>query len=314
MSVKVALVGYGHLGRWHAQKVDALDSSELMYIVESFEKNALSAKSAHPNSNVVSSYENIIDEVDAFIIATPTSTHFEIARELVFKGKHVFVEKPVCETYEQACELKDIAKDKNIVVQVGHSERFHKAWELILNKSFFKGDSTIEIKRVAPFKGRATDVDVIQDLMIHDLDLLLYLFDESPVAVESTGYKIRTKYWDYVSSIFHFESGKKATITVGRNQVEEIRSVDIVNSEGHLKIDLMNGKILEALGKFEDTFVESADYEKRDHLYLEQERFYDSILSGVDPVVSIDDGIKALELIQKVQLSLEKKELVKIRE
>ena len=185
--IKVAIVGYGHLGKWHAEKAKSFpELSELKYIVEKFPAGIEAAKMAHPDVLVVDDISKAIHDIDAAFVVTPTSFHYEIVEYLLKNNKHVFCEKPLTETTAQALKLKELLVGKDLVLQVGHSERFHQAWERKENyKQFFNSPAHITLKRVAPFKGRATDVDVVQDLMIHDLDLLVYLFGETPTSVES---------------------------------------------------------------------------------------------------------------------------------
>lgn len=306
--IKVAVIGYGHLGKWHAQKAEAFpELAELKYIVEKFPAGIEAAKIAHPNAIVVDDISKAIDDIDAAFVVTPTSFHFEIVEYLLKNNKHVFCEKPLTESTAQALKLKDLLKNKDLVLQVGHSERFHQAWERKENyKQFFSSPAHITLKRVAPFKGRATDVDVVQDLMIHDLDLLVYLFGETPVSVESVGFKMRTNRYDYVSSNFKFKSGHRATITVGRNQTKEVRELEISNKAGTLLVDLMRNEIQEALGNVPGPeFVSLDKYEKRDHLFLEHKHFYDSIINHKAPIVSLEDGLLAVRLIDKVIESVE---------
>jgi predicted dehydrogenase len=192
-------------------------------------------------------------------------------------------------------------------VQIGHSERFHKAWDLkSIYESYLNPPSHITLTRVAPFKGRATDVDVVSDLMIHDLDLLVHLLREVPQSVNAVGFKMRTTKWDYVSANFTFKSGHRATITVGRNQTKEVRELAISNQVGTILFDLMNNEIREARGEFAGPeFVKVTAYEKRDHLLMEHQCFYDSILNGSPTIVTLDDGIVAVNLIEKVLKSIE---------
>lgn len=313
--VKIAVIGYGHLGKWHAQKAESFpDIAELKYIVEKFPAGMEAAKAAHPNVNVVDDISKCINDIDAAFVVTPTSFHYELVDYLLKHNKHVFCEKPLTETTSQALKLKELLKDKSLILQVGHSERFHQAWERKENyKQFFAPPAHITLRRVAPFKGRATDVDVVQDLMIHDLDLLVYLFGETPVTVESIGFKMRTNRYDYVSSNFKFKSGHRATITVGRNQTKEVRELEISNKSGTLLVDLMKNEISEALGSSPGPeFVSLDKYEKRDHLMLEHEHFYDSILNKKKPIVSLEDGLLAVALIDKVIESVETRREVMI--
>lgn len=301
--IRVAVIGYGHLGKWHCQKAEGFpEFSELKYIVEKFPAGQEAAKKAHPNVTVIDDISKCIDDIDAAFVVTPTSFHFEIVEYLLKNKKHVFCEKPVTETTEQALKLQELLKSNPVVLQVGHSERFHQAWERKADyKHFFEAPSHITLKRVAPFKGRATDVDVVSDLMIHDLDLLVYLFGESPVSVDAMGFKMRTTHYDYVTADFKFKSGNRATITVGRNQTKEVRELEISNKAGTLLVDLMRNEISEALGnEAGPQFVRLDNYEKRDHLFLEHKSFYDSIINNKAPIVSLNDGIVAVRLIDHV--------------
>ncbi len=301
--IKVAVIGFGHLGKWHAQKAELFPQiSELKYIVEKMPASIEAAKTAHPNVQVVDDILKCIHDIDAAFVVTPTSFHFEVVELLLKNNKHVFCEKPLTETIVQSLSLQKLLENKKIVLQVGHSERFHQVWERKKDyEKFFEAPAHIIFKRVAPFKGRATDVDVVSDLMIHDLDLLVYLFGEMPVSVESVGFKMRTNHYDYVSSNFKFKSGNIATITVGRNQTREVRELEISNKAGTLLVDLMRNEIQEALGSESGPqFVNLDNYQKRDHLLLEHKHFYDSIQSGKPPIVSIIDGLLAVKLIDKV--------------
>lgn len=301
--IRVAVIGYGHLGKWHCQKAESFPAlAELKYIVEKFPANQELAKKNHPNVIIVDDIRKCIHDIDAGVVVTPTSFHYEIVDYLLKNNKHVFCEKPITENAEHALMLKEVLKTHQVILQVGHSERFHNAWEMKeAYKDYFKAPCHITIKRVAPFKGRATDVDVVQDLMIHDLDLLVFLFKETPYAVDAVGYKMRTNKFDYMSANFKFDSGHRATITVGRNQTKEVRELEISNTTGTLHIDLMKNEITEARGSFEGPeFTKTIPYEKRDHLMLEHQHFYESIKNNKAPIVSLEDGIIAVRLIDKV--------------
>lgn len=307
--LRTAVIGYGHLGKWHAQKAEAFpEQAELKYIVEKFPAGQEAAAKAHPNARIVDDISKCIDDIDAAFVVTPTSFHYEIVEYLLNHNKHVFCEKPITETTEQALRLQTLLKSHPVVLQVGHSERFHQAWERKDEyKHFFDAPAHITLKRVAPFKGRATDVDVVQDLMIHDLDLLVFLFDETPVSVEAMGFKMRTNHYDYVTANFKFKSGNRATITVGRNQTKEVRELETSNHAGTLLVDLMRNEISEALGKEPGPqYVNTGTYEKRDHLLLEHKNFYNSILQKKAPIITLEDGLTAVRLIDKVLESARK--------
>ncbi len=302
--VNVAIVGHGHLGKWHAQKANALESANLIAIVEPFNKEEVNK--LYPQLKVVDNINQIMDEIDAAVVVTPTSTHYEIVKELLENKKHVFCEKPLCSTMEQVNNLKPLLGDG--VLQVGHSERCHEAWEILGDRfKSLAGKKILKIDRFAPFKGRATDVDVVQDLMIHDIDLMLFILKMRPVKVEAIGHKVRTDNWDHVTANFTFADGSVAYITSGRNHVKEVRALEIMSESGCDYVDLFENKIYEATSsQYEDgTFVKEWNYEKRDHLLIEQENFYNSILNQVHPMVDFEDGAKAVYLVAKVLEALD---------
>jgi predicted dehydrogenase len=310
---RVAVIGFGHLGRWHTEKAYAL--ADLVGIVENDPQGQANAKKLFPQVKVYSTIEQVIDLIDAAIIVTPTSTHFELITYLMKHQKHIFCEKPLCSNDQQAAQLKKINPSFKGLIQVGHSERFHGSWDLIKKyQNFLQGHCFIRMNRFAPFKGRAMDVDVVQDLMIHDLDLLGYLFNETPTSVRSTGFKIRTKNWDFVSSQFQFKSQRQAFVVASRNHVKEVRDLEVFSDVGCLYVDLFHNKIQVAPQGLTDSgeFIETLNYEKRDHLMVEQQHFFSSLSEGKPAIVSFQDGLKAVHLISKVLESLETNLEVKI--
>ncbi|MBH47431.1 MAG: hypothetical protein CME71_04605 [Halobacteriovorax sp.] len=309
--VKTALIGFGHLGRFHAQKIAACENAEFVAIVEPTQAGRERATNEHPNVNVVESLEALPAHTAAAIVATPTSYHFEICKRLIEKEMHVFCEKPVTDKLEDSLKLQGLIKSKNLVFQVGHSERCHEAWERRSEfKEFLAPGCNLRLDRYAPFKGRATDVDVVNDLMIHDLDLLRFLLGKDPVSVSAHGFKQRTKHWDHAVAHLDWSDGTKATITVGRGHVHEVRSLKSVSSAGVWRVDLMKNEIQTAYADASEVKIEH--YNKRDHLLLEQEAFYHSILSGKAPMVSLEDGIAAVKLIDAVLQSLESHKTVQL--
>lgn len=315
--VRVAVLGYGHLGKWHCQKVAAhSDVAEFVAIVEKFPAGQEAARTNHPGVKVVDDINAVINDIDAAFVVTPTSTHFELVKYLLENKKHVFCEKPVCSNDEEANKLREIAADKKVVVQVGHSERFHEAWDKLREKfQNLPTPYTVRINRVAPFKGRATDVDVVQDLAIHDLDLLLYLFKAKPLSVTAHGYKIRTPKWDHASISVALENKCEAIITVGRNATREVRELEVISKDGMVSVDLFTNKIYEATSsKFpDDTFVREETYSKRDHLLLEHKNFYESILGSKPAVIGLNDGFNAVHLVDCSLKSMETQSTVPVK-
>lgn len=306
--VRTAVIGYGFLGKWHAQKAATLPASELKFIVEKFPANQEAARAAYPQVKVVDDLTAILSDIDAGIVVTPTSLHFAVARELLLAGKHVFCEKPLCSTAAQSAELAALAKEKKVVLQVGHSERCHEAWEKLRPQFLnLKGPLTIRLDRYAAFKGRATDVDVVQDLMIHDIDLLLWLFGRKVLEVKAWGHKIRTQVWDHVTAQFTLEGGAQATLTMGRNHVHEVRALEVFHDTGLTRVDLFANKIQTSPNQdvSPGVFTSEETYGKRDHLLLEQQAFFESILHKKPVMVTADEGVRAVQLIEAVLKSLE---------
>lgn len=312
-TTKVAIIGYGHLGKWHTQKANSLDGADLVAIVEPFEPNRKAAKETYPDVKVVESLDEIIDEIDTAVVVTPTSFHYETVKSLLKANKNVFCEKPLCSTVDEARDLKQYIGKQ--IVQVGHSERCHQAWEILRDKiQSIKGKKTIKINRFAAFKGRATDVDVVQDLMIHDIDLMFYILGAKPIKLSSTGQKIRTDKWDHVTTHFWLDNGDEVYITSGRNHVKEVRALEIMSNEGCIEVDLFKNEIHFATDSiFEDeTYVKSQSYEKRDHLLIEQEKFYHSINHNADVFVTYEDGVNAVEIVTKVLESLDSEGIIEL--
>lgn len=307
--IRVAVLGYGHLGKWHCQKVAAHgDRVEFVAIVDKFPASQEAARTNHPGVNVVNDVKEVMNEIDAAFIVTPTSVHFELVKLLLENNKHVFCEKPLCSNDKEALALKQIAENKKVVLQVGHSERFHEAWDKLVSKFHaLPTPYTVRINRAAPFKGRATDVDVVQDLAIHDLDLLMFLFKQKPVSIKASGLKIRTNKWDHATIHIEMQDGCEAIVVVGRNHVKEMRDLEVISKEGMIFVDLFANKILEApKGEISPgIFVKEEAYSKRDHLMLEHQYFYDSIQKGTHPIVGLHDGLAAVHLIDMTLASME---------
>ncbi len=307
--VKVAVIGYGHLGKWHCEKVEACSEAELAYIVEPISSAQEVAKSKHPHTKIVSTLDECIKDIDAGIVVTPTIYHFSVVDTLLAAGKHVFCEKPVTSNYLEGEKLRS-KLNSQIVFQVGHSERFHKLWQQREIFAPFLEQAHIEINRYAPFKGRATDVDVVQDLMIHDIDLLYFILGEYPRKVKARGYKIRTDKWDAVSAGLVFSSGVSAIVTAGRNHCVERRDVTITNSQGVCYINLMTEEVDIAWGNKQS--VERKKFEKQDHLLIEHQNFYRSILEKKEAVVTFEEGLGAVKIVDAILASVEQFPLSKI--
>ena len=307
--LKVAVVGYGHLGKWHCEKVSESLKADLKVIVDPLLTSREKASAGHPKVKVLSQLDELKNlDIDAAIVVVPTSFHFEVVEYFLERGIAVFCEKPLVSRLSDAYRLKDLMDKKGGTLQVGHSERFHKVWEKREDfEGFLEGPAIIRLDRLAVSKGRAKDVDVVQDLMIHDLDLINYLLDEKPVALRAWGCKIVDDKWDSVTAQLRFSSGKVVFLSSARHYVEEKRFLSSTNSRGSLLVDLLNHKLKvsessdEGYGEF---VVRDENYDKRDHLKLEQELFYSSILEEKPIAVGLEEGLYAVKLVDRVLESL----------
>jgi len=295
--VKVILIGFGHLGKWHAEKAASLENSELIAIIDKSKEHQAMAREKYPKVPVLDSYDSILDDFEAALIVTPTSSHFSIAKDLIKKGKHIFCEKPLCSKTSEAGELRDLGQEYSCLIQVGHSERFHKAWEQLKVKiEALKSPFTVEFIRESSFKGRAIDVDVIQDLAIHDIDLFYYLFEKEVSEITSVKYfRALSDFPDYADMNFKTKDDDSIRIISSRQSAMAQRSLKITHPEGQIYVDLMNLKY----SIYEKGKLEEVEYERRDHLLEEQKCFYNSILNKTAPIVGAEDGFKAVKLMDE---------------
>lgn len=306
--INIAVIGFGHLGKWHYEKSLKFPHVNVVAVVENNYLVASKIKELYPNQAVVSNLEEIIPQIDAAIVVTPTSGHYQLVKKLISEKKHVFCEKPLTTNYLNSKELHQLSLTQEVVLQVGHSERFHCAWEKI-NRGpevkFLKNCQLASFIRQAPFKGRAFDVDVVQDLMIHDLDLVNYLFNDSPVKLKAMGSKICSDHYDHVEVFMDLESGRQVHLSAARNFAIEKRFAYFSGPSGCLEVDLMKNEYLFANPA--ETPTQIYNLEKKDHLMIEQEYFFKSILENTEPVVNSYQGMKVNYLIDQVIESLSSK-------
>ena len=303
----VAVIGYGHLGKWHCQKVEQIPEVSLVAIVETSPQQRLLAQSQHPQCQVVEDLWEVMDQFTAALIVTPTSTHFDLLKVLIGQQKHLLCEKPLVSTLVQAQEIARLTTP-NFILQVGHSERCHQVWNILHSDflDFLRPPYTVKINRYAPFKGRATDVDVVSDLMIHDLDLLAFVLGQKVSKIQAYGHKSRTNEYDHVTAVCQLHNQCAAILTAGRNHVEEVRTFEIVNQHGTLLVDLLAQRISWTLpSSVNQHYVQQQSYLRQDHLLMEQQYFYQSILHQRPVFVGVDDGVVSIAQVEAVLHALQ---------
>ncbi len=298
-SVKVGVVGVGRLGTFHARKYWQNPDCELTVVADVDENRARKiAKSL--GVAYVTDYLALLDEVDAVSIATPTSSHFEIAKRCLAHGLHTLVEKPICTTPEEAEELVAMAEKKGVVLQVGHVERFNPA--ILKADPLIQRPLFVEVHRLGNFSKRGTDVDVILDLMIHDLDLVIHYVDSPVTHVSAAGVPVLTPQGDIANVRLEFESGCVANLTASRVSKEKTRKFRLFQMNGYLSIDLLNHEVSwvkkvdrKVLGR-PIILPRKLKVPPRDALEDEISAFIKAV-AGTGPVkVTGEDGLKALRL------------------
>jgi predicted dehydrogenase len=297
--LKVAVVGVGHLGKWHADKYAAATDCELVAVVDTNIENARDIAQKH-GADAYSDYRDIIPLVDAISLVVPTSLHYKIAREFLEAGIHCLIEKPVTESIAEAETLIEIARVNKLVLQVGHIERFNSVMIGIVER--LDKPRFLESTRLAPFTTRATDVSVILDLMIHDIDIILDLI-ESPIRrISASGISVLSDTIDIANARIEFENHCVANVTASRISRKRERKLRIFQKNTYLSADLQD-KLLAVNRKSEtdndagyrDIKHEEHRFEDNDALNLEVLDFINAIKTGRRPKVDGEDGRRALE-------------------
>ena len=238
--LRVAVVGVGYLGRFHAQKYRAIDSVELVGVCD-IDSAAGQAVANELRTQFFADYRTLVGLVDAVTIAASTSAHFPLARFFLEHGVHVLVEKPMTRTSAEGAVLTEIAEARGLKLQVGHVERFNPA--LLSARQTLTTVRFIECHRLAPFKARGVDVNVILDLMIHDLDVILSLVDAEPVAVSAVGIPVLTDDFDIANARIEFANGAVANVTASRASTSAQRRFRVFQPNQYVSIDFGSGEV-----------------------------------------------------------------------
>jgi predicted dehydrogenase len=232
--MNISVIGIGHLGMIHAKLLKQRDDIALIGISDvSREREEFVAKEL--DISIHESMDIAIEKSDAVIISASTKAHYDIAKKAIIAGKHCFIEKPITSTYQEAVELITLAESNNVIVQVGHVERFNPA--LMSLKSYSIEPLFIEAHRLAQFKPRATDVSVIHDLMIHDIDIVLWMVKSPVKNVDANSVSVLTETADIANARITFENGCVANITASRISAQPMRKMRVFQKNGYMSID-----------------------------------------------------------------------------
>lgn len=308
-TLRAGVVGVGYLGRFHAQKYAALENVDLIGVADVSRERA-DEVAAEVGTVSYTDYRELLRQVDLVSIVVPTQYHFPVAKECLEAGCHILLEKPVTQTVEEADALIRLAADRKLVFQVGHLERFNPA--IMALKGVLKGPLFIESHRLAPFKPRGTDVNVVLDLMIHDIDIILNMVPSSVKLVNSVGVPVLSNEVDIANARLQFENGCVANVTASRVSREAMRKIRIFQPDAYISIDYQERKIAIyrkggegfPIPGLPNVTMEEKSFDQGDALMTEIKAFVEAVDTGSTPPVTGEDGKRALELALQINQKL----------
>ncbi len=238
--IRFGVVGVGYLGQHHARILSRLSNVELVGVYDIDVKRGQEIAKQYNTRNFPSLY-SLLDEVEAVNCAVPTGYHYEVGRDILERGKHLLLEKPMAMDSKESLKLIEIAKDKDIKFQIGHIERFNPA--TIAAIPYIKEPKYAEVHRISLFNPRGTDVDVVLDLMIHDIDLILKFFGKEPVNIQAAGVSVITDKIDMANVRFEFNNGEVVNLTSSRAAMKKKRKMRIFQKNSYIGIDFMDRRV-----------------------------------------------------------------------
>tara|TARA_B110000003_G_scaffold64878_2_gene65606 strand:- start:2352 stop:3341 length:990 start_codon:yes stop_codon:yes gene_type:complete len=316
--VNIGVIGVGHLGVHHASHLTKIKNANFVGL---FDSNTQRAEEISKKLNTKSfdSIDSLLDNVEALSIVTPTPTHRSVAEKCIKRGKHVFIEKPITSSVDDAEYLIELAKKHSIIIQVGHIERFNPALLALSNLEI--EPKYIEVHRMAPFTSRGTDVPVVLDLMIHDIDLILSFISSPVEEIYANGVSIMTNSVDIANARIKFENGSIANITSSRVAKDRVRKIKMFQQDLYVTIDflagisevykamgatqndpqaIMSAPLVGADGKHRQIFYEKPTVKKTDALKAELKNYINAVLGIEKPMVDGFAGKQALDVAIKI--------------
>ncbi|MDG1504084.1 MAG: Gfo/Idh/MocA family oxidoreductase [Flavicella sp.] len=316
MKLKAGVLGAGHLGKIHLRLLQQSEHFELIGFYDPSKENA-TAVSKEFGYKAFDTIDQLLLEVDVVDIVTPTLSHFDCAQQAIASGKHVFIEKPITKTFEEASALRDMAKEHQVRGQVGHVERFNPAFTAV--KEAIHSPMFIETHRLAEFNPRGTDVPVVLDLMIHDIDIILSVVDSKVKNIQASGISVISETPDIANARIEFENGCVANLTASRISMKNMRKSRFFQKDAYISVDFLEKKselvrmkeAPENPGDF-DMILQNAEGVKKQILFEnptvannnaildELDSFAHAIRTNSTPVVSLSQGAEALRVAQQI--------------
>lgn len=324
--LRVGVIGVGRMGEQHSRIYSGFRKVDFKGIYD-FDENAASRISQRYHVPVINSIDELLEQVDAVSVTTPTKPHFDLVSQCINKGVHVLVEKPITETLEQAEELTRMAEGSDLIIQVGHIERYNPTYIELKNVLENMSVLAINFRRLSPFKGSNTDVDVILDLMIHDLDLVLDLIQAVPDHLSASGLSVFSDQLEHVVAQLGFNAHPMVTITASRVTEQKIRAIEVTAREAYIEADLSNKSIAvhrRSSGEYLQQNHGSVKYRQEsvmekilvpmvEPLFLEIEDFINCIYEQRLPQVPARDGLNALRLAVQIRDFVNSHEHIMVR-
>ncbi len=311
---RIGLLGAGRMGRNHARVFSTLRYADLVGV---YDPATDAARSVAAQYDVVAfeSLDALLEQVDAVSIATPTPTHFELVKTCLERGLDVFVEKPFTETWMQAQALTRLVEQTGRIVQVGHIERFNPAYGELKHVLDNMSPLVVNFRRLSSYVGSNTDVDVVLDLMVHDLDLALDLAGADPIQIEADGFTVFSGAIDYASVTLRFARWPLLTLTASRVTEQKVRAIDVTALEAYIEGDLLNKSIqvhYRTIGEYihhnhggvkyrQESVVERIHVPIAEPLYAELEHFVHCVRTRQQPRVTAEHGLRTLRLAEAIQ-------------
>jgi predicted dehydrogenase len=299
MPIKIALVGAGHMGKIHLEKLATFDDIVLVGVAD-VDINRAAELAQQYDVPSFDNHRKLLGLANGVIIATPTETHYQIARDFLDAGIHVLVEKPITSSQEEAKELIKLEKQKRLILQVGFLERFNPAF--LKSLPLIKKPVLIESCRASGFTGRSTDIDVVLDMMIHDIDLILSIVQEEVSDIRAQGLSFIMDKLDVASARIEFVNGCIANLNANRISAKKERTLTIFEKNQNTCIDLLNRRVI-VTAKENGGGINTEEYlvDQLDAVRYEISVFIQSIANGARPVVTGEDGLRALALADQIK-------------
>jgi len=302
--LRVAVIGVGYLGRFHALIYSRMPAVELVGVAD-VDAESAQRVAEEAGTRGYTDYRALLDKVDAVSIVVPTSLHLEVARPFLEQGVHMLLEKPIAATAAEAETLVGLAEQHGLLLQIGHLERFNAGVMALAGQ--IKAPRFIEAHRISPFVARATDVDVVSDLMIHDIDIILSLVDAEISAISAVGTPVLTSHIDIANARLEFANGTVANVIASRVSEKQMRRIRVFERNRYISLDFVDQRIETAVprpakeGEWPEIVTERIDVESVRPLDTELAAFVESVRTGRPPLVDGRVGQKALQVALQVK-------------